>query len=178
MSCTTVEYPTQEELNELFTYDSDAGLLYWKIKPAPGVRRGSPAGYVDSSVGYHCIKLRGVKYRSHNLIWVMHYGAIPQGLEVDHRDHIRSNNRLSNLRLLNRAQQTINTFSRGFSKKKGRIRKPWCSQHQAAGKSFHLGYFECALIARLRYEREIESRHPGLMPMHFTTMINELIANG
>lgn len=38
----------------------------------------------------------------------MHYGAIPEGLTIDHIDRDRSNNRLDNLRLATYSLQNTN----------------------------------------------------------------------
>ena len=42
--------------------------------------------------------------RLHRVVWEAFNGKIPQGMEVDHMDDDRSNNDLSNLRLLTKGQ--------------------------------------------------------------------------
>ena len=44
------------------------------------------------------------------LIWEMHNGIIPEGMEVDHEDRNTLNDSIGNLRLLNRSN---NAFNRG-----------------------------------------------------------------
>ena len=38
--------------------------------------------------------------RLHNVVWETHNGPVPEGLEIDHIDMDKSNNRITNLRLL------------------------------------------------------------------------------
>jgi len=42
--------------------------------------------------------------RLHRIVWKAFNGKIPQGMEIDHIDEDRSNNALSNLRLLTKGQ--------------------------------------------------------------------------
>lgn len=44
----------------------------------------------------------------HNFIWEHHYGKIPYKLMIDHIDQNPANNKLNNLRLVNKSQNAIN----------------------------------------------------------------------
>jgi hypothetical protein len=85
--------------NELFTYKE--GELYWKAA-RPGcwdVTR--PAGS-DDNRGYRRVRVDGKKYSNHRIIWEMFNGAIPEGMQVDHINHDRADNKVENLRLVTR----------------------------------------------------------------------------
>jgi len=42
--------------------------------------------------------------RLHNVVWITHNGPVPEGLELDHIDGDKTNNSISNLRLVTHAQ--------------------------------------------------------------------------
>ena len=119
---------TYEEAHEWFFYDPDTGLLHWKMRPNRNSRAtwGAIAGSKDSR-GYWEIRLKGVLYRVHNIVWVMNHGDILDDRTVDHKDLNKSNNRIENLRLANKRQQGINQPKNGFCWNKN-MRK-WHARH-------------------------------------------------
>jgi len=60
---------------------------------------GSVAGSIDGE-GYYIVHALGRAQRCHRLVWQIHCGDIPNGLCIDHRDGVRTNNNISNLRLV------------------------------------------------------------------------------
>lgn len=80
--------------------------------------QASPSGLVFSRSGKPCGTLRKDGYWStqhekkniqvHRLVWILNFGAIPDGLEIDHIDRNPSNNRIENLRLVTRSQNGYN----------------------------------------------------------------------
>lgn len=58
----------------------------------------------DNGTGYHMIQVYSEGVRSwqlvHRLVWIAFNGAIPSGLEINHKDRRRGNNALENLELL------------------------------------------------------------------------------
>lgn len=80
-------------------YISKDGLIYrdnHKMSPA------------NNGTGYYQIKLRKNKKRYtkyvHVLVWETFVGKIPKGYEINHIDHDKSNNSLSNLELVTHSQ--------------------------------------------------------------------------
>lgn len=63
---------------------------------------------------YLRVTLFGKTEYQHRVIWVMHYGEIPEGLEVDHKDRDKTNNRIDNLRLVNSAGNKWNVSAKGY----------------------------------------------------------------
>lgn len=104
-----------------FSYLRD-GTLLWEVDRRSGngkiqTHMGDVAGGVETN-GYVVIQLEGVKYKAHRIVWEMHFGNIPKGLQVDHINSIRTDNRIENLRLVDhsangRNQKLRNTNTTG-----------------------------------------------------------------
>ena len=87
--------------NKLFEYKD--GKLYNKT------HRGyqSPIGYQVGTLnqnGYINTKIKGKSLKVHRIIWEMHNGKIPNGMQVDHINENKADNRIENLQLLNNQQ--------------------------------------------------------------------------
>jgi hypothetical protein len=65
-------------------------------------------GWINSN-GYYQLEHKIKTYMLHNVIWEMHFGLIPSGYQVDHKDRNPLNNKIENLRLATRSQQRANT---------------------------------------------------------------------
>ena len=99
------ELPSAERLHELFRYDD--GWLYRKVGVSGGARAGSRAGSL-SSRGYFRLRVDGENFLAHRLIFTMHHGVIPAEMNIDHIDDNPGNNKIENLRLATRAENTWN----------------------------------------------------------------------
>ena len=91
---------TYEILKERLKYDKDTGVFEWRNEEKRGRKKGS-LGFEEN--GYHIISLhinkRTHKYRAHILAWFYVYGEYPDK-DIDHINHDRMDNRISNLRLV------------------------------------------------------------------------------
>lgn len=98
-----------EEVARLFTYDREAGVLYWRIRDRNTIRRkyvaGSSKGTRD---GYRQVNIKGKKYKAHRIIMMLCFGHIPENAEIDHINHVRDDNRLCNLRFVTRSENRKN----------------------------------------------------------------------
>ena len=103
------ELPKQKYLRDIFDYDAATGHLIW----LRGKRKGKVAGSICKESGYRSIVIDGQSYRANRLVWCWHHGPIPPGMQTDHKDQNRSNNRIGNLRLATRSQ---NQWNRGVAK--------------------------------------------------------------
>ena len=86
----------------------------------------------------------------HRAIWIWHNGEIPKGLEIDHINGNRKDNRIENLRLVTRQQnQTNMTKTKGiyWSQKL----KKWYAQITKNGVRKHIGLYETIIDARASY---------------------------
>lgn len=94
--------PSQEVLHSLFTYKD--GELYWKVRPAQRVKINDIAG--SFSAGYKQVYIKSKPYKSHRIIFMMHYGYAPD--QIDHIDGNPSNNKIENLRGVTNSQNQLN----------------------------------------------------------------------
>ncbi len=89
------ELPSQEYLNSILEYKE--GNLYWKSRKIKNqVKEGKLAGWIDKT-DYYRITIDNKKYQLHAIIWKMIYGKDPI-YQIDHINHVRTDNRIENLR--------------------------------------------------------------------------------
>jgi len=96
--------PSIEVLNERFTLDPavPSGLRLNYNPRGPWAYKGDMAGAQDSG-GYWQVRVDGVLYRAHRLIWKMVNGSDPVNV-IDHIDGNISNNASSNLQDITQTQ--------------------------------------------------------------------------
>ncbi len=158
---------------ECVTYCHLSGRMFWKKRPRhhfptegamgtwntryAGRRMGTP----DAN-GYLRAGINKKHYPLHRVAWVLTDGPIPEGMEVDHRNGIRPDNRRCNLRLATDAQNGCNT-GLSIRNKTGVTgvhfvarRKKYVSMLRKEGVLKHLGYFsefDDAVVARKQAEK-------------------------
>lgn len=159
--------------HEYFTYDAGTGDLIWKERPMAHFRNEADfkrwntrwAGKVSGNInahGYRVCRVGGKNYRYARIIWEMHHGPIPDGMQIDHINGNRSDDRIVNHRCCTESQNYVNKLrhSRTSSGLKGVYANKggWCSKIKAHGKMLHLGTYgtkaEAAVVfakASLRY---------------------------
>lgn len=156
--------------HDYFTYDPTSGELRWKERPRSHFNSdhgwltskkrdaGKRAGGIANH-GYSTVRVNYKPYYSHRIAWEMANGPIPEGMQVDHIDMDRSNNRLSNLRVANNAQNNSNRGlqSNNTSGFKGVAwdprRSKWVATIKINGKAKRLGRFATkglAAVARAK----------------------------
>ncbi|CQJ12503.1 Uncharacterised protein [Yersinia mollaretii] len=131
--------------NDYFIYNSIDGSLRWKVRRG-GVVPGSSAGSAHRS-GYLRVGLSGKTYTVHRIIWEMHNGPIPEGMQIDHIDHNRVNNRLENLRIVTPSQNSKNRTLQANNSRGvcgvvwDKSKRKWYSQIMINKKQINLGRF-------------------------------------
>ena len=136
------------------------GKLYWK-EWRRGRRKSLLAGTVNKK-GYRSVCFPDKTYMyAHRIVWEIHFGAIPDGMDIDHINHDRDDNRIENLRLVtrqanlkNKGVVTSNTGVMGvyWNKKTNRF----TANITVNGKTMYIGTFtdlEPAARARKGAER-------------------------
>ncbi len=67
-----------------------------------GPKSNAPGGYgTITPKGYRRIYHKGRMCMEHRVVWELHNGEIPEGLQIHHRDENKLNNDISNLELVN-----------------------------------------------------------------------------
>lgn len=87
----------------------EKGCLFHSISRC-SVKAGQRAGTARSD-GYRDIRVHGVKFLEHRVIWAICMGAWPPS-ELDHIDRNPANNSIDNLRIADRYINTANTNKR------------------------------------------------------------------
>jgi hypothetical protein len=143
----------------LLTYDSETGLFTRKTSGG-GRRAGDRSGSIGSH-GYIELSIEKERYLAHKIAWLMHYREWVAS-DIDHRNRIRTDNRIENLRRSTRSQNLANSTKRdGLSSEYRGVcwhakAGKWCAYigSNAPGATFkrrHLGLFETAEQARDAY---------------------------
>jgi hypothetical protein len=93
---------TQSEIKTTFIYEQITGILTWKDT-------FNKAGRIDNC-GYIKIVVKNRVYTAHALIWALHYGELPDTniKVIDHINRVRHDNRIENLRLVSRRDNSLN----------------------------------------------------------------------
>lgn len=144
-------------VEKLLTYDPATGIFRWKVNRG-GIKAGSVAG--TDKRGYIIIRILGRNFRAHRLAWLMVYGSFPDH-DLDHRDGVRNNNAISNIRIATKSDNNRNrsarleskTGSRGVFSQGSKFR----AQMQRGGKKFHLGLFDTVEEATEAYSEAAKS---------------------
>lgn len=167
--------PSTECLRDHFTYDRASGDLRWKKRPRDQFKSARDykawntlyaeklAGTILSN-GYLSVRLFGVRYNAHRVIYKLVTGEDPSET-IDHIDRDPNNNRWANLRVATYAQQQHNQPRQknntsgfvGVSRQHGK----WRAEIGVDWKSIHLGSYEtkeeAAAVRRLA-ERRIRGK--------------------
>lgn len=156
---------TQERLKELLEYNPETGVFIRK-KQTSNSHIGDIAGGINSKIGYHQISIEGVRMYSHRLAWLYIYGSFPEK-EIDHVNGIRSDNRICNLRTVDRQlnEQNKNKANKnnlsGFRGVTIRKDKNYDVRIEVNGKVIYLGYFYCPIEGHKAYLEAKRKYHAG-----------------
>lgn len=107
---------TVQRLREILEYDPETGLFTNKVKRNRNTKVGSVAGGVYSN-GYRGLLIGRVRYRENRLAWFYVHGVWPVG-QIDHINHDRADNRISNLRDVTASENIRNTVRNSVKESK------------------------------------------------------------
>lgn len=104
------QHPRQETLREYFEYVD--GNFIRLISLYRG-RKGEIVKTFKNNRGWYHMAFKYERYQYHRIVWIYHYGDIPDGYVVDHIDCDPANNRIENLRLATISQNSHNQRYQG-----------------------------------------------------------------
>lgn len=152
-------------IRERLSYDPLTGILRWKAHPDQGRHQKKYTDKVAGTIsdGYLKVGIKGKNIFAHRLAWVIFYGEWPnKGFEIDHKNRNRTDNRIDNLRLVTRKQNSHNQDFRERVQHKNNTsghvgvyyhknNNRWVAYIRKDSKNKHLGSFntkEEAILAR------------------------------
>lgn len=178
--------PTPEELRELLDYDPETGMLTWKrrdVKWFKGrnahghMRRwnsqhsGRPALASVHNDGYYWGNILKQMVLAHRAAWAIYTGVWPDD-DIDHKNGVRSDNRIKNLRAVTHAVNGRNCapyrkgvdLPPGVHRMKRNLKNPFIARIRIKQQGVHIGCFptpEAAHEAYLKKAAEL-----GFSPRH------------
>lgn len=151
-----------ERIRELLDYNPDTGEFRWKVmrgKARPGAVAGTPSN------GYILISVDRVMHKAHRLAWLFVHGCWPKG-DLDHRNGVRPDNRIANLREVTDAENSQNLRRPHADNLNGLLgvvsnHTRFSARIMAHGKQLYLGTFATPEQAHLAYRRAKHELHVG-----------------
>ena len=94
--------PSLKDLEKAFDYDPATGILINRTT-------GNIQNCLDSRGRYIVVSYKNESWQSHRICFKLGNKKDPGYLQVDHKDRVKTNNKLNNLRLKTNSQQQFNT---------------------------------------------------------------------
>lgn len=154
--------PTIERLCDLLTYDSETGVLRWRLSRRGAARAGTEAGSIRNTAApgrspklYRYVSVDDQRFKAHRIAFAIHHGRWP-ALYIDHVNGDGLDNRIANLREATRNENAQNQVRAQRHNKGGvlgvRMRSGrFTAQIWRNGKLKHLGSFNTPAEASAAY---------------------------
>lgn len=161
--------PDVDRLREVLDYDADTGIFTWLIALSPNGQPGTRAGSLKVD-GYRKIGIDGIQHSEHRLAWLYHYGVEPPPF-LDHRNTLKDDNRIANLRPATSSQNAMNRNPRqrfkGVRFQAGRYHAS--IRPGGAGERLYLGSFATAEGAHAAYCNKAAELHGEFRRLQMST---------
>lgn len=154
-------------LRELLHYDQETGVFTRKVRTSARIRVGDVTG-TPRPDGYLTIRVESKSYLAHRLAWLYVHGNFPL-FQIDHINHVRSDNRITNLRDVTPSQNQHNQ-QRAHATNKScgllgvtlvKSENRWIARIYVNDKPQHIGSFKTPEAAHAAYlKRKSEIHHP------------------
>lgn len=134
-------------LEDVFEYEPDTGKLLWRISRGRA-KAGTEVGWLTEH-GYRRVIIGGKGKMIHRIIWDMNnLEKLKDNEDIDHINHVKDDNRLSNLRKVTRAENNKNR-PKSRHNTSGQLgvywdksRNKWAAQIKVNGRQVYLGRFD------------------------------------
>lgn len=123
--------PTQQRLRELLRFDTEIGRFRWVNPTSYRVKAGEVAGS-ETNVGYRVVGVDGKRHLEHRLVWIFHFGDIPDGMDIDHINRDRLDSSPENLRVVTRSRNLLNSSAQRNSTNYSGIQETAVGRFRAA----------------------------------------------
>jgi hypothetical protein len=160
---------TQDRLKELMSYDQHTGQLTRLVRRGRMGAVGSVAGTVNTK-GYVVVEIDANPYLAHRLAWLYMTGEMP-GMDIDHIDRNKANNRWANLRLATNSENHENRFEPQKNNKSGllgvclhKAAGRWVAQIKKDGRRIYLGLHDTPELAHQAYLEAKARLHTFAVP--------------
>jgi hypothetical protein len=160
MSYNAKPMPPVEVLRELFRWDEQTGEIWWRVsrgRQKAGTSVGSLGGTGYLFIG---IKWQGRRqiYGAHRIMWKLVHGEDPlKDTIIDHRNQIRTDNSIGNLRAvgagINRYNQKLRSDNTSGCQGVGRNKRGW--EAQLGRKRKYFQSLRDAVDARTEWVKEV-----------------------
>ena len=146
---------THAELVRTLDYDSITGVLTWRVRNSSRALVGAVAGCVTRK-GHLVVRLNKRLYLAHRLAYFHFHGHMPPA-QIDHRDGVKHNNQITNLRPATGSQNSMNIGKKsnntsGYKGVKALVcGKRWSARYKIKGVSVYLGKFNSPEAASAAY---------------------------
>lgn len=154
---------TQGELKEILNYNEHTGIFTWKIN-GTRIKIGMIAGSKNNKE-YIKVMINKKQYSAHRLAWFYVFGKWPDN-EIDHKNGIKYDNRIENLREATHFQNSGNRIKCQSDNKTGFLGvyyRPEIEKYVASikvnKKPIHIGYFKTAEEAHKAYINKKRELH-------------------
>ncbi|WP_313471219.1 HNH endonuclease [Atlantibacter hermannii] len=160
---------TQALLKSLVSYNPENGEFRWLISRGGSAKAGCIAGTVDKITGYKHISVCQKRYKAHRLAFLWMNGFLPpDDMDVDHVNHIKSDNSFNNLRIVTTSVNSQNRISAredsatgiigvGIDRRTGK----WRARIQVGDKRIYLGSYDEESLASSAYLAAKRQFHEG-----------------
>jgi HNH endonuclease. len=107
-----------------YCIDAAAGIVYGK--------RGKPIRKIDSRGYLFVYSGAGFVGTCHRMIWESVHGPIPAGLQINHINGIKTDNRIANLELVTPSENIVHAYRHGLMKAGPRVNGRFVTNIEAA----------------------------------------------
>lgn len=163
-------------IKEVINYNHETGVLTWKVSGAGRFKRAGMEVGSRTKKGYLAVCLNGVMYQAHRIAYAIYTGEDIDGVQIDHINGNKSDNRIENLRKCSNSQNQMNRSSKKKDESKEKnvhwcnSKSRWVVKIRVAGKSIYIGSYSdvddaacAARNARDKYHGEFSSRQSQYM---------------